>query len=30
MLIKSRMGAGADGFVSTPGGVPAAGVCTPA
>jgi hypothetical protein len=27
MLINSRMGASADGFVSTPDGVPAAAVC---
>ena len=29
MLINSRTGASADRFVSTPGGVPAAAVCTP-
>ena len=28
MLIKPRMGASADGFASTPDGVPAAAVCT--
>lgn len=29
MLIKPRMGVSADGSVSTPDGIPAAGVCPP-